>query len=79
VQASRRIFGDRFVTAHAPDNLVSAAAINLANVYGEEACGEALVRALVNERTQRREDARFWVDVYARLFDAQPGMGSAAE
>jgi hypothetical protein len=65
--------GESYVTANAPNNLVVAAAKNLANIYGEEACAEALVRALVNERTQNREDASFWVDVCNQLFSDDPG------
>ena len=71
--------GDRLVTANAPDNLVTAAAKNLANIYGDEACSEALVRALVNERKQKRDDARFWVDVYAWVFEDQTQATSFAK
>jgi len=38
--------------------------LNLQNVYGDQAPAEALTRALVSERTQDREMAEFWVEVF---------------
>ena len=55
----------------ASSNDLVAATNALADIYGDEACGEALARALVSERTQKREDARFWVDVCNRLFEQE--------
>jgi hypothetical protein len=62
-------------TGTGPSNDLIAAMKALADIYGEEACAEALARAFVSERTQKREDARFWVEVCARLFDQPPPSG----
>lgn len=43
---------------------VRAAVLNLQNIYSDQAPAEALTRALVSERTQDRQMAAFWVEVY---------------
>jgi hypothetical protein len=48
-------------------DLVNDAAHNLKNVFKELAGAEALTRALVNERTENRDKAKFWVEVYEGL------------
>lgn len=43
---------------------VRAAVLNLQNIYSDQAPAEALIRALVSERTQDRKMAEFWVEVF---------------
>ena len=46
-------------------DMVADAAHNLRQVFGDTAGAEALTRALVCERTEDRDMARFWTAVYA--------------
>lgn len=48
----------------APAASVQEAGCSLLSAFEDMACSEALTRALVCERTERTEKARFWVDVY---------------
>ncbi|WP_157928781.1 hypothetical protein [Pararhizobium haloflavum] len=52
-------------------NLVEQAVMTLSSSFGELAPAEALLRALIAERTDDRSGAAFWVSVYQRL--ASPG------
>jgi hypothetical protein len=57
--------GAEGVPATAGDSgAVRAAVLNLQNIYGDQAPAEALTRALVSERTQDRNMAEFWVEVF---------------
>ncbi|MEP9372882.1 hypothetical protein [Mesorhizobium sp. KR1-2] len=47
-------------------DLVEDAAHNLVQIFAEMAPAEALTRALVSERSENRDMARLWVDVYLR-------------
>jgi hypothetical protein len=42
----------------------------LVNVFGDMAGSEALTRALVAERTERRDQAMMWLDVYRSICSA---------
>lgn len=48
----------------APPVSVQEAGRSLLSAFEDLACSEALTRALVCQRTERIEKARFWVDVY---------------
>ena len=43
----------------------------LVNVFGDMAGSEALTRALVAERTERRDQAIMWLDVYSSICSAE--------
>jgi|EndMetStandDraft_4_1072995.scaffolds.fasta_scaffold105462_2 hypothetical protein len=43
----------------------------LVNVFGDMAGSEALTRALVAERTERRDQALIWLDVYRSICAAE--------
>lgn len=44
---------------------------NLIKVFGELAGSEALTRALVAERTENREQASMWLDVYLAVCSSE--------
>ncbi len=46
---------------------VDEAALALVNALGSAAAGEALLRALICERTAEAQRADFWVQVYQRF------------
>ena len=49
----------------AREDLVSDAAHNLMHSFQDLAPAEALTRALVHERSERRVQALFWTDVFS--------------
>jgi hypothetical protein len=55
--------GDNYLRQKARDNLIK--------VFGELAGSEALTRALVAERTENREQAGMWLDVYVAVCNAE--------
>ena len=57
-------------TAEEDVRLRESARKMLSDLFGDLAGSEALTRALVAERTEKREDADMWIDVY-RLICAE--------